>query len=382
MLERLQPTGGEVDAARRDARAAPSRACRWRRFDQLVGDLGPPARHVEPGERLGGVEQRGPRARDRPRRRPGPGVARPAAPRQVTAAPTRLRHQPGPTPGVQHDDRLTGLEGGGVERRAARRVRPGRPRRGTPRRSRSRRADAQRAQRRRRAVRPPRPGRRATTCVASPSITASSSVVGDDVAAQPRRAPPGQPDATRAAGWARRTTGDDTPGAPRSRLARVTAMAAVLEFADVTVRRGEAMLLDADQLDGRGGRALGGARPQRRRQDHAAPGGRPPRSTRPSGVAGILDEVLGTVDVFDLRPRIGLTSAALAERIPRDERVHDVVVSASYGVVGRWREEYDDLDHDRAGGAARRARRRSTSPTAPSARSARASASGCRSPGR
>ena len=44
--------------------------------------------------------------------------------------------------------------------------------------------------------------------------------------------------------------------------------------------------------------------------------------------------MLGTVDVFELRPRIGLTSAALAERIPRDERVHDVVVSASYGVVG------------------------------------------------
>ncbi len=67
-----------------------------------------------------------------------------------------------------------------------------------------------------------------------------------------------------------------------------------------------------------------------------------------AGVAGILDEVLGTVDVFDLRPRIGLTSAALAERIPRDEPVCDVVVSASYGVVGRWREAYDDLDHERA----------------------------------
>jgi iron complex transport system ATP-binding protein len=67
-----------------------------------------------------------------------------------------------------------------------------------------------------------------------------------------------------------------------------------------------------------------------------------------SGVAGLLGEVLGTVDVFELRPRIGLTSAALAERIPRGERVHDVVVSASYAVVGRWREEYDELDHERA----------------------------------
>ncbi|HJQ86684.1 MAG TPA: ABC transporter ATP-binding protein [Propionibacteriaceae bacterium] len=67
-----------------------------------------------------------------------------------------------------------------------------------------------------------------------------------------------------------------------------------------------------------------------------------------SGVAGLLGEVLGVVDVFELRPRIGLTSAVLAERIPRGERVHDVVVSASYAVIGRWREQYDELDHERA----------------------------------
>jgi iron complex transport system ATP-binding protein len=67
-----------------------------------------------------------------------------------------------------------------------------------------------------------------------------------------------------------------------------------------------------------------------------------------SGVAGVLDEVLGATDVFDLRPRIGLTSAAVAERIPRSEPVRDVVVSASYAVLGRWRERYDELDHERA----------------------------------
>jgi iron complex transport system ATP-binding protein len=66
------------------------------------------------------------------------------------------------------------------------------------------------------------------------------------------------------------------------------------------------------------------------------------------GVVGILGEVVGTVDVFELRPRIGLTSAALADRIPNHERVGDVVVSASYAVIGRWREVYDELDHDRA----------------------------------
>ena len=67
-----------------------------------------------------------------------------------------------------------------------------------------------------------------------------------------------------------------------------------------------------------------------------------------SGAVGVLGEVVGAVDVFELRPRIGLTSAALAERIPATELVSDVVVSASYAVVGRWREEYDDVDHKRS----------------------------------
>ncbi|MEL4357232.1 MULTISPECIES: ABC transporter ATP-binding protein [unclassified Luteococcus] len=67
-----------------------------------------------------------------------------------------------------------------------------------------------------------------------------------------------------------------------------------------------------------------------------------------TGVAGILDEVLGTVDVFELRPRIGVTSSAVADRIPKSETVADIVVSASYAVMGRWREHYDSMDHERA----------------------------------
>jgi len=67
-----------------------------------------------------------------------------------------------------------------------------------------------------------------------------------------------------------------------------------------------------------------------------------------SGTAEVLDETLGRVDVFDLRPRIGLTSAALADQIPAKERVLDVVLTGSYAVVGRWREEYDTLDVLRA----------------------------------
>ena len=66
------------------------------------------------------------------------------------------------------------------------------------------------------------------------------------------------------------------------------------------------------------------------------------------GVVGVLGEVLGAVDVFELRPRIGLASASLADSIPKGEKVENVVVTASWGVVGRWKERYEDLDHGRA----------------------------------
>ncbi|TXK17610.1 ABC transporter ATP-binding protein [Homoserinibacter sp. GY 40078] len=67
-----------------------------------------------------------------------------------------------------------------------------------------------------------------------------------------------------------------------------------------------------------------------------------------SGVATVLGERLGKVDVFDLRPRIGFASTAMARRIPRDETVFDVVLTAAYSVTGRWREEYEDVDARRA----------------------------------
>src|SRR5947209_19264190 len=66
------------------------------------------------------------------------------------------------------------------------------------------------------------------------------------------------------------------------------------------------------------------------------------------GEVQLLGETLGAVDVFELRPRIGLTSAALAQRIAPGERTGDVVVSAGYAVVGRWQERYDVHDLTRA----------------------------------
>ncbi|MGH3451422.1 MAG: ABC transporter ATP-binding protein [Haloechinothrix sp.] len=67
-----------------------------------------------------------------------------------------------------------------------------------------------------------------------------------------------------------------------------------------------------------------------------------------TGSVHVLGEQLGRTDVFELRPRIGFTSAAIAGRVPSDEAVRDVVVSAGYAVMGRWRERYDRLDTDRA----------------------------------
>jgi iron complex transport system ATP-binding protein len=67
------------------------------------------------------------------------------------------------------------------------------------------------------------------------------------------------------------------------------------------------------------------------------------------GEVRLLGETLGAVDVFELRPRIGLTSAALAQRIAPSETTGDIVVSAGYAVVGRGRERYDVHDLTRAG---------------------------------
>ncbi|MGV3713393.1 ABC transporter ATP-binding protein [Pseudolysinimonas sp.] len=66
------------------------------------------------------------------------------------------------------------------------------------------------------------------------------------------------------------------------------------------------------------------------------------------GHATLLGERLGASDVFDIKPRIGMASSAMARRIPADETVLDVVLTAAYAVTGRWNEQYDDVDVKRA----------------------------------
>ncbi len=72
------------------------------------------------------------------------------------------------------------------------------------------------------------------------------------------------------------------------------------------------------------------------------------------GSVELLGERFGATDLSELRTRIGLSSAPLAERVPGREKALDVVVTAAYGVVGRFRERYDEGDVERARALLRR----------------------------
>ena len=63
-----------------------------------------------------------------------------------------------------------------------------------------------------------------------------------------------------------------------------------------------------------------------------------------TGTVDVLDHRLGTFDIWELRNRLGFASSATARRIPGGETVRNLVLTAAYGVEGRWNEEYDDLD--------------------------------------
>ncbi|MDS1114468.1 ABC transporter ATP-binding protein [Gordonia westfalica] len=67
-----------------------------------------------------------------------------------------------------------------------------------------------------------------------------------------------------------------------------------------------------------------------------------------SGTAFVLNEKLGRIEIRELATRIGVASPALVDRVPDNEVVSDVVISAGYAVLGRWREAYDDMDRHQA----------------------------------
>jgi len=121
----------------------------------------------------------------------------------------------------------------------------------------------------------------------------------------------------------------------------------VVHLFDVTVRRGSAVLLDSVRWSVEADERwviLGpnGAGKTTMLQIAAA------QMHPTTGRAHVLGGRLGAVSLAEIRPLIGLSSAALANRVSPQEKVLDVVVSAGYGVLGRWRERYGELDFDRA----------------------------------
>ncbi len=66
------------------------------------------------------------------------------------------------------------------------------------------------------------------------------------------------------------------------------------------------------------------------------------------GTVEILGEPLHEADIADLRTRIGMASSAIADQVPLQEKVIDLVLTASYGILGRDAEDYDSADVTRA----------------------------------
>ncbi|NGO73536.1 ABC transporter ATP-binding protein [Streptomyces boncukensis] len=67
-----------------------------------------------------------------------------------------------------------------------------------------------------------------------------------------------------------------------------------------------------------------------------------------TGTATILGERLGGVDVFELRPRVGMASIAMADKLPGRQSVLETVLTAAYGMTARWQESYEKVDEERA----------------------------------
>ena len=124
-------------------------------------------------------------------------------------------------------------------------------------------------------------------------------------------------------------------------------MSAILELSDISVRRGDRVILGPlnwQVLEGERWVILGpnGAGKTTLLQICSS-------LIHPTtGEINILGERLGKVDVFELRTRIGLTSSALVEQLSPDELVMDVVLTAAYAMLGRWQEKYDLWDESRA----------------------------------
>jgi iron complex transport system ATP-binding protein len=131
-----------------------------------------------------------------------------------------------------------------------------------------------------------------------------------------------------------------------------TTAAVVVQLDDVSVRRGDSTLLREVSWTVRSDErwVVLGANGAGKTTLLQVAGG----TVRPDeGQVHLLGESLDPVDgdgadLDDLLPRVGFASAALADRLPADERVLDVVLTASYATLRRGAERYEAVDEERA----------------------------------
>jgi iron complex transport system ATP-binding protein len=121
----------------------------------------------------------------------------------------------------------------------------------------------------------------------------------------------------------------------------------VVRMTGVSVRRGASLLLrDLDVVVSEGERwAVMGPNGAGKTTFMQLASGRMFPTT---GDVELLGELMGTVDLAELKPRIGWASSAMLADIPAGESVLDVVMTGAWAVSGRWREEYDESDRARA----------------------------------
>ena len=124
-------------------------------------------------------------------------------------------------------------------------------------------------------------------------------------------------------------------------------MGSVLEFEDVSVRRGDKALVSGLTWrvnEGERWVVMGpnGAGKTTALQIAAT------RLHPTRGRCRILGEELGAVDIAELRQAIGWSSGSLVDDFPPQESVLDTVLTGAWSVTGRWHEAYDSHDRARA----------------------------------
>jgi iron complex transport system ATP-binding protein len=130
-------------------------------------------------------------------------------------------------------------------------------------------------------------------------------------------------------------------------LPDTTAAQVVASLEHVTVQRGGALLLADISWTIRSGErwvVIGANGAGKSTLLQVLAGAMPPTT----GGVSLLGERLSDADLDDLLPRVGWASAALADLIPVNEAVLDVVLTASTATVQRGAETYDATDVSRA----------------------------------